>query len=304
MILIQEIIDNLSSNSPNLNNALFKTKVLLHRLGENQLISWVDSELNGYPNIETVPDYRIINLSVHGNASNMAWRFSDHPLPLSHLDKELRKKLENHYLIQSIAVIESYANKDDTDLTISITPEFFPLLSEGLSGGYRVERAWGKPSAGCMLQVVTEVRSRLLDFILELSDKIPKNLNESEMKEKSKEIGTSELFRNAVFGDNASIVVGDHNVQRIKNNIIQNDIESLANELRKHSVADEDIEALKEAINKDNDSPEHKKKKFGKNVRLWISSMLTKATESAWNVELGIASGLITNALTAYYGWF
>jgi len=61
---------------------------------------------------------------------------------------------------------------------------------------------------------------------------------------------------------------------------------------------------LKEAIEKDRGAPEHKDKKYGKNVRGWISSMLTKATESIWNVELGIASGLLTNALTAYYGWF
>jgi len=155
-----------------------------------------------------------------------------------------------------------------------------------------------------MLQVVTEVRSRLLDFVLELSDKIPENLNESEMKAKSKEIGTSELFRNAVFGDNISIVVGDHNVQNIKNKIIQNDFASLSAALREQSVEEEDIEALKEAIEKDRDAPEHKEKEYGKNVRGWISSMLTKATESIWSVELGIASGLITNALTAYYGWF
>lgn len=217
--------------------------------------------------------------------------------------KKLRKNLETNHLTQSIAVIESYAS-NDKDLTIIIAPEFFPLLSKGLSGGYNVERAWGKPSAGAMLQVVTEVRSRLLDFVLALSNKIPDNLNENEMKETSKEIGTSELFRNAVFGDNISIVVGDRNVQNIKNEIIKNDFESLSDALREHSIEDEDIKALEEAIEKDRDAPEYKEKKYGKNVRGWVSSMLTKATESIWNVELGIASGLITNALSAYYDWF
>jgi hypothetical protein len=303
MKLIEEIIENLSSDSPNLNNALFKTKVLLHRLGEDQLISWVNSERNGYPDINSVPEYRVITVSVYGNASNMAWRYPDQPLPLSHLDKKLRKNLETHPLTQSIAVIESYT-KDDKDLTITIAPEFFPLLSKGLSGGYNVERAWGKPSAGRMLQVVTEVRSRLLDFVLELSDKIPEDLDKSEMKEKSKEIGTSELFKNAVLGDNVSIVVGSHNVQNIQNRINKNDFDSLADALREHSVGEEDIEALKVAVEKDSDAPEHKEKKFGKNVRGWTSSMLTKATESVWNINLGVASGLITNALTAYYGWF
>ena len=41
------------------------------------------------------PEYRIINVSVYGNASNMAWRYNDHPLPLSHLDKKLRIEFIN-----------------------------------------------------------------------------------------------------------------------------------------------------------------------------------------------------------------
>ena len=302
MKLIDEIIDNLSSNTPNLNNALIKTKVLLHYLGEDQPISWVHSELNGYPDRESVPEYRVINVSVYGNISNMAYRYADHPLPISHLDEKKRKYFEIHHLTQSIAVIQSYA-ENDKDLTITIAPDYFPILSKGLDSSYHVERAWSKPSAGAMLQVVTEVRSRLLDFVLELSDKIPGDLDKSEMKEKSKEIGTTELFKNSVFGDNVSIVVGDHNVQNIQNRIFQNDFASLADALREHLVEEEDIVALKEAIDKDGEAPEHKEKKFGKNVRAWTNSMLTKATESIWNVNLGVAGGLITNALTAYYGW-
>lgn len=303
MKLIEEIIEMLSSESPNLNNALFKTKVLLHKLGEKDLIAWVDSELNGYQDSEELPNYRVLSVTVLGNFSNMAYRYTEQPLPLFHLDEKLRKNIETTYLRQSIAVIESYA-KDDSHLAITIPPELYPTLSKGLDPSYSVDRAWGKHQAGSMLQVINEIRSRLLDFVLQLSDRIPNEVENEKMKEKSKEIGTSELFRNAVFGDNISIVVGDHNVQNIKNKIIQNDFASLSDALREHSVKEEDIEALKEAIKKDRDAPEHKGKKYGKNVRGWISSMLTKATESIWNVELGIASGLITNALTAYYGWF
>lgn len=303
MKLIEEIIEMLSSDSPNLNNALFKTKVLMHKLGEKELVSWVDAELSGYPNIESLPEYRVLPVTVLGNFSNMAYRYSEQPLPLMHLDKKLRKNLETTHLTQSIAVLESYA-KDESNIAITIAPELYPSLSKGLASGFNIERVWGIHSAGSMLQVINEVRSRLLDFVLQLSEKIPNEVDTEKMKEISKEVGTSDLFRNAVFGDNASIVVGSHNVQNIQNRINKNDFASLANALREHSVGEEDIEALKMAVEKDSDAPEHNEKKFGKNVRGWISSMLTKATEFVWNVNLGVASGLITNALTAYYGWF
>ena len=303
MKLIEEIIEMLSSDSSNLNNALFKTKVLSHRLGEKELVSWVDAELSGYPNIESLPKYRVLTVTVLGNFSNMAYRYSEQPLPLLHLDKKLRKTLETTHLTQSIAVLESYA-KDETNLAITIAPELYPRLSKGLGSGYNVERAWGKHSAGSMLQVINEVRSRLLDFVLQLSEKIPNELDTEKMKEKSKEVGTSDLFRNAVFGDNATVVVGNGNVQNIKNAITQNDFGSLAEELRKHAVQEEDIASLKTAIDADIDAPELDDKKLGANVRGWVKKMLAKATDAVWNINLGVAGGLLTEALKAYYGWF
>ena len=302
MKLINEIIELLSSEAPNLNNALFKTKVLLHKLGENNLVQWVNSELNGYSSIENLPGYRILTISILGNFSNGAWRYSGQPIPISHIDKELRKRLEITHLTQSIAVLESYAN-DESGLRIQIPPELYPALSKGFTGGYNVENAWGLHSAGSMLQVITEVRSRLLDFILELSDKIPEELNENEMKEKSKEIGTSELFRNAVFGDNATIVVGDSNIQNIKNAIHKNDFAALAAELKKHSVTEEDISSLKVAIESDKGASDLTENKFGPKVRKWISSMLTKATDAVWDIKMSIAANLLTEALKAYYGF-
>lgn len=302
MKLINEIIELLSSETSNLNNALFKTKVLLHKLGESNLVQWVNSELNGYSSIENLPGYRILNISILGNFSNGAWRYSSQPIPTSHLNKELRKRLETNYLTQSIAVLESYAN-NESDLRIQIPPEFYPSLSKAFTGGYNVENAWGLHPAGSMLQVITEVRSRLLDFILELSDKIPEELNEDEMKEKSKEIGTSDLFRNAVFGDNATIVVGDSNIQNIKNTIHRNDFAALAAELKKHSVTEEDISALQVAIESDKGAPDLTENKFGPKVRKWIGGMLTKAADTAWSIEIGIAANLLTDALKAYYGF-
>ena len=60
---------------------------------------------------------------------------------------------------------------------------------------------------------------------------------------------------------------------------------------------------LKDAIEMDTKAPELQEKKFGKNVRNWMSRMLTKATNAAWNINLGIAGNLLTEALKAYYGF-
>ncbi len=302
MKLISDIIELLSSDTPSLNNALFKTKVLLYKLGEKNLLHWVNSELNGYGGIENLPEYRVLTVSILGDISNGAYRYSSQPLLIAHLGKQLRKRLETTYLTQSIAVLESYA-KDESGLRIQIPPEFYPALSKGYLGGYHVENAWGVNFAGSMLQAINEVRSRLLDFVLELSEKIPGELNEDRMKEKSQEIGTSDLFRNAVFGDNATVVIGNSNIQNIKNTVHKKDFVALAAELKKHSVTEEDITALQVAITSDEGAPDLTENKFGPKVRKWIVGMLTKATDTAWSIEIGIAANLLTEALKAYYGF-
>jgi hypothetical protein len=63
---------------------------------------------------------------------------------------------------------------------------------------------------------------------------------------------------------------------------------------------DSDISALQSAI-KDDGPLEPEQKDFGPAVKSWIKTMWGKAVDTAWNVELGIAAGLLTEALKAFY---
>ena len=90
MRLVNEIIELLSSQEPSLQTALLKAQVLAHRLGEFELQQWVDWELKGYPDSATLPDYRILRVTVMGNISNVAYRHTSQPLPLMKLDERLR----------------------------------------------------------------------------------------------------------------------------------------------------------------------------------------------------------------------
>ncbi|VAW59268.1 hypothetical protein MNBD_GAMMA08-479 [hydrothermal vent metagenome] len=301
MKLVDEIIELLSSKESDLSTALLKTKVLLHKLGEKKSLEWVTGELQGYSNIDSLPKYRILHVNVLGNASNGGYRFTGQNLPLMHLDKKLRDKLDTTYLTQGIAVIEEYAEGDN--LQITIAPEFYPSLSKGLGNNYEIESAWGKHSAGAMTQVITEVTSRLLDFVLELSEKLPEELDSKEMKVIAKEIGVSDLFNNTVIGDNATIVVGDSNTQHIKNSVTTNDFSSLQNILQENGMEQEDIDELQKSIEHDKDSQEIKDNKFGGNVTNWIGKMVSKAASSAWDIKIGAAGSLLATAISKYYGF-
>ena len=301
MKIIEDIIDLLSNGESNLTVALFKTKVLLHKLGEVDSLEWVNGELKGFPDEDNLPDYRILNVTIRGNASNSAYRYQAQPIPVMHLSEKIRDRLCVTRLTQSIAVLEEYSQQED--LQIVIPPEYFPSLSKGFGNGFQIENAWGEHSAGAMTQVLTEVTSRLLDFVLELSEQFPNELNTTELKVKSKEIGVSDIFNNAVFGDNATIVVGDSNEQNIKNSVIKNDLASLNALLASNDVSEEEIQELNLAIQADEGDEKLIEKSFGSNVSNWMGKMISKSASAAWKIKTGAAASLLATAIAKYYGF-
>lgn len=304
MKLIDEIIEILSSDKGKLSDALIKTKVLLHKIGQKELVEWVNNELNGYPNREAVPSYRILNAQVLVNASNMAYRVNSHPIPLGHLDKSYRDSLETAKMDQSLAILEKYVENNDGHLQSPIPMEANGLLGKGLANSYRIERAWCEIQIADVSQIIIQVRSRLLDFVLELNEKLPGDLNEEQVKDRTDHFDAANLFNHTIFGDNTTIVVGSSNTQSVTNSNIKGDFESLSNLLKDNGVQEEDIQSLETAIRNDQDEVNVQEKSYGPAVKGWLQTMLSKAVDTSWQIELGTASSLLATALNNFYGWF
>jgi hypothetical protein len=282
---------------------LVKTKVLLHQLGRKDLVEWVNNEINGYDDNAPLPAYRILEAGVRGDVSNGVYSYSSHPLPTLHLEKNVRERFEKVEMRDSIAVLERLADDDKQGLQRPLPIEACALFSKALTGGYQVQRAWCALGVGRMAQILSQVRSKLLDFLLELSERIGEDMSEEEVKRVAQSPETGSMFNHAIFGDNVTILVGDHGQQTVKNEVYKGDLSSLSSFLRKHKVPEEDIIGLQEALKEDATCPEIQERKFGPRVKKWLEAMLGKAVNTAWQIELGIASGLLTKALQTYYGW-
>jgi hypothetical protein len=301
---INEIIDAVTSSSPDISTALLKTKVLLHKLGQQHLSSWVDSELKGYASGDQVPDYRIASADILGTISNGAYRYAAVPIPLGkRVPESARDNLRTCRFTQSISAIEFLGAGDDTGVQCSIPPELYPYMSDVFKGGYYVERAWQEPPSGFPRQIVTEVRTRLLDFLLVLSNNIPDGLEENELGHIQEKLDINNMFHNAIFGDGATIIIGDRNIQNVSSDIRTNDFESLAKFLESNNVAKEHVVSLKQAMEADEGSPEHARHQMGKEVSRWLKATIEQAGTTSWDITVGIASNLLTTALHAYYGW-
>lgn len=303
MKLLDEIIETLSSQNGSLTDALLKTKVLLHKIGHQELVEWVNHELNGYPRDRTVPEYRVLPAQVLANMANMVYQINSHPIPIGHLSEEQRESLETSAMHQSLAVLEKLVEKDGGSLQATIPMEFNGILGEQLASGLKIQRAWCSIGQASVAQIFVQVRSRLLDFVLGLKDQIGDNVPDQDIRQRTDAFDASSLFNNAIFGDNTTIVVGSHNKQDVTNVIVKGDFDALADHLRENGVDDSSIAALDQAIKQDEGAPDISEKKYGPSVKAWLQNMLSKAVDSSWQIELGVASSLLATALQKYYGW-
>lgn len=300
MKLIDEIVELLSSESGSLTDALLKTKVLLHSLGQTELIAWVNSELNGYGEAQEIPSYRKVPAQVLANLSSVSFQADSHPLPIGHLSKEQREGLETSNMPQSLAVLEKFSENPDGSLSSPIPLEYNALLGKTLASGVAIQRAWSQIEISSIIQILTEVRSRLLDFVLNIRGQLPEDPNQQQKQS----VDTKSLFNNAILGDNATIIIGDKNKTDIVNMHLKGNLDALVHELKKFNVPDEEISNLKTAIENDEKELDSNSNEFGSSVKAWIQGMLHKAVEASWQIELGMASAVLTDALRHYYGWW
>lgn len=303
MKLLNDIIEALSSQDSSLTDALLKTKVLLHKIGHKELIEWVNNEINGYPDKIEVPEYRILPANVLANFANMGYQVNSHPIPLDHLKKAQKELLEKVHLNQSLAVLEKLCIDNDSSLQFPIPMEFNGILGKSLANGFEIQRAWKLIGIADVSQILVQVRSRLLDFMLELQSQLGDNMTDNEIKQRTDSIDASSLFNSAIFGDNTTIIVGNQNSQKVKNSIIKNDFDSLAKQLKQHNVDENSITELQTAINNDQNSLEVQEQKFGSNVKEWMKRMLSKVVDGVWEIEIATAGNLLSTAIQKYYGW-
>lgn len=303
MKLLNEIVALLMNEDGSINEALLKTKVLLYEIGQKELVSWVNSELSGYARDAELPPYRMLHTQVYGTVTNGYYIYTRRILVVQHLRKKYGDLFDVAEMRQPIGVLEKIVvgSTIESAMTKQFGPQIDRLISEVYEGGYYVEGSYSYTGIAQIRAILIEVRSRLLDFILALRGEIGTTASNDDIRERTNNLDIPGMFGKAVFGDNTTIVVGSHNHQQVTNTLIKHNAKALADELRKHGVNEEDIEALDVAI-KEDPAPVvagH----YGPAVQSWMKRMLCKAVDTSWDVSVGAAGSLLATALQKYYGF-
>jgi hypothetical protein len=221
--MIKRIINDLIDDDKSLVSPLLKTKVLATRLKNQNLLDWVNKEINGYTIEEDVPNYRIGK----GNSSctiRQGYAVQNNtPVPVSLLsDERLQKFFYQFEFRESVKTLESYMNNKNQDTLGREFPiDFWAFITRdvrksGFKGEIRDVRVFTHISS--VTQTLTEVRNKFLDLMLSLESENPELPNTfEEFDNQTKERLTEKI--NLFMGDNYNITnSGDGSTVNTGNN--------------------------------------------------------------------------------------
>lgn len=304
--LIEQIIHSLIDDSQPINTALLKTKFLASRLENEELLTWVNNELEGYQHNDNVPDYRISPAIFEGDYIKGTVLFRNQPIPTQGLDDEIRDYLHTWYFKQGISVLEDMTKRGDTyaypfDATIvGVVGRNWQSYSPH-NRFISLQSCRKKVTISGIHHILNTVRNKLLNFMLEIDKQFGNQAQIDDLKKHSKQIANimNKTIINA--GDGSIVSTGDNATINATITISKGNQEELVKYLQSIGLSKADTDELVQVI--DNDNPDLANQRFGSNVNNWLGRMYTKALNGTWEIAAGATGSLLATALQNYYGW-
>lgn len=295
--LVKELKSALTNDSISLESILLKAKVLGYDLDNKQLINWVNLEINGYHEMDSeVPFYRSFVTAIYGVMTNGYTRYNHTQIPTIHIQENIRELLTNTKVRSGISEIEHIVSDDKSENLINPIPlEMLVYINKDIpTNGFIVEAAQREIPKSSFKGVLTSVRAKLLDFVLELDKEYDSIENAKEDSE-----NVDKMLSTTIYGNNNVVITGSHNTQEAKI-INKNNIEELQKLLRDANVPEEDVTELAEIVQ--DEEADFNKNEFGPKVKGWIKKIMNKAVDGTLNLSFSTAGQLINTAISNYYG--
>ena len=298
MTLLDEIVDLLSS-SGSLETVLLKTKVLLHQIGHKELVPWVNNEVNGYPDDADLPPYRTVSAQPCAHIQYGYTQHTNYVLPMYQLTEKQKETVSKMKITSSIGTVEQQVKtyrENQKGLIRALPPEFGTFFQKELTDTHIIS-IWCAINMADMEGMAIHVRSRLLDFALELQGVVGVNAEPKDLIAKAATADAGQMFRTAVFNiSGGTAIFGGSNIQ-VNNQ--KDDIEGLLKEVAKLGYEQKELEELRQAVIEDkskNATPTVIDGETGK----WYVNALKKVGKGAVKVGVDVATSVIVKALEHY----
>jgi hypothetical protein len=233
MSLLREIQTVIASDGEVV-GALRKCKILAARLRSDELARWVDFELDGFPQTQPVPEYRLLSTTCLASFSNGYWRVDSCEVPRFALPEDMREGLSRPLEFRDgITAATAFSQKGATinHPELAVIIERYGVLHPKLS----CTRAWKVIPATEFQQLISAVKNRILDFSLKIEAENPAA---GEALPNTQPVPSEKLqpiVQNVIYGNVGNLSQNsEHFTQTASVGVTRQDLGRLVTELANH----------------------------------------------------------------------
>jgi hypothetical protein len=293
--LLTDIQAAATDPSHSLSDLLRKCQILAIRLRHEPFKTWVGRELNGYPNEVTPPPYRT---SLRGDIkADLSGPFGSGgknvPVPISLFPTEVRDQATRFDFYQAVATLESTVADAKAGGHATIQSMFPVEISARMEiwQGYQTMGMWLEVPIAAVVGVLDQVRSRALEFVLEIEAENPEaGATATATSQPPVPLARADaIFNTVIYGGHVAIG------PKAMVNVTPGDLASLMAYLEGQGVEAADRNELAAALKAD-------KGRLGPRVKAWLGEMAVTAARAGGRVGEGAAGGLIAAAVARFLG--
>lgn len=312
--LLQEVIDDLVNTDKSLSAPLMKLNYFGRLIKNQELIDYTQSELNGYRDKDTVPQYRRTIGTLYIDMQAYLNRHSGQ-LPVSMLDEPYREAFRYVYVREGIAAIEKLAKESESgdaegQIMTPLPLEMLHILQEPARRLYKsdvrldVVGARLAGNASIVVEIPNAIRTKLLDFVMSIADTFGYDIEIESFRKKAETNNQTIIHQMSTTintsGDGNVINTGNKN--QIENNVTmyKGNIDRFAKELQKQGLDEGDIKEITEIVKLE--KPNEETGRLGEKANGWIAKIINKSLNGVGKIATGISANLLATFIKQYYG--
>ena len=303
MTLLRQIQEAAVDSKVNLPDLLRRCKLLGARLGSVEFKTWVDHELNGYPDEDKLPEYRVFEVDSFGHfVGPLGSQIKNAPIPPMSIPEKFREIIAIHKITQPISALTELLRGQGQENFMAHWPaDLTALVGGSIYRHNQCLTAWKSIPRGHVAAIVDTIRTRILNFVIEIEANAP-DAGEAPVNMPPIPKGeVAQVFNTYVWGGVGNLAAGSQDFTQASQMAVQKgDFGSLRDFLTKLEVPSDEIATLETSIK--DDAKSAGEGKLGPKASGWLGRMVQKAGEGTLKIGASVAGTVLTKALTKYFG--
>lgn len=294
-LAVQQLQDLAGDPSSDLVGVLLKAKAIAVKLRDEKIKNWIESEVNGYRDGASVPEYRKSQGILKAKNPVRGWI----PVDLGTTDEKIVKAFTYVSFTDSISSLQKLS-REEGQPRIILPHDLTEILCE--RADYRTQFAWFI-SRSQIEQVVATVRFKIHDWSLEIAAKFGDEEKNDEPGLKVNIPQNGDTYTTIFYGpvtNAVSVASGTVNGLQQHNATNSGDFSKLSQQLEENGLDVKDIAELEKLVKQlpKPSSVSEVENGFGD----WIGNMTIKALKGGLKIAGAAAPMVLTNAICQHFG--